>query len=596
MLGRKRRADAPIGGGAPAWLVARQARYRQKFPYSNYYDVPYMRGSPESLEAVGPSYRLATPEQRATRKDIMMTGRGLYGGKVYRGRGGLFGGLAGLLTGKGWDAGSKMGDQLWDSAGKIFSVTDKLAPSVKQFLGGGLYRGKGLLKRASGRGAYAVNNLIMDGGATASSIVPAFNPSDVHEIVYSNREYVRDIFAPASNTTFAVQSWPLNPGLADSFPWLSQMAINFEEYEIIQLAYTYKSTVADFASASGQVGQVVMATQYNPNSDSFADKEEMMLYEGGMSCKTTESLIHGIEADPKKNAGAASKYVRAGALPPTEDLKNYDLGKTSLAVLNAPSSYAGQQLGELWVSYTVKLRKPKFAAGNAYNVRRDVFVIPAIALVASQFPTSTALVQGSRNSLGCQITLATSGTNSTAPSADDLRSYLQAPPMIANPLFFTITLPPSYAGILRLRILAYNTTQAAGGGPILWATNLSPQTIFRYKDINLPYRMDVNSSTGATTLAANNAWNHILLTTRDSIVSTYGNQCDMEIHLRVQPALSGVANQIQISLTGTAATDSITFPLIEITQINSFLNVQDNGQNDRLDLVTSSGQQPYVWA
>lgn len=583
---RKRRAPSVAGRVAPSWLIARAAKYRQKFPLKDFYDVPYERGTPESLASIGASWRTATPQQRATRRAIMMTGRGLY-----RGRGGFFGGLAGLLTGQGWKKGSDIGDKLWESGGSALAsyipglsqavkIGDMVAP-VGQALS--TMTGKGLYK---GRGLYAANNKVYDNGAVASNIVPQFHPSDLHTITYSNREYVRDIFAPPANTVFSLQSWELNPGLPTSFPWLSQLAINFEEYELVQLAYTFKSTIADFAANSGQVGQVLMCTQYNPDSSPFATKDEMMLYEGGMSCKTTESLIHGVECDPSKVTGNVKKFVRVGKIPPTEDMKNYDLGRTSLAVVNAPTSYAGQQIGELWVSYTVVLRNPKIASGNAYNVRRDVFIAPPKNIPASatdvRIADPSTFLACARNSLGCDIALpATLSNVATGANTDNLTEELVTQNSAVIPLQFTLTIPDSFSGILKVRLYTFSDTASPTNAIV--AVSLAPATITRFKD--MPQQVPASS---------NREWSHKLNTFYDAEVGASYNQ-DCELHLRIHTPFNGVPNVIQF---GTALSSAYTRNLsynIEIVQYNSFLSVEDNGRNDRLDLIQAFSGQPALY-
>lgn len=582
MLGRKRRAGAagaPLPAGqAPKWLIAKSARFRQRFPLSRFYDVPVERGSAYSLQNVGASYRDATPEQRQLRRYIGMTGRGLY-----RGRGGFFGRALGNLFGMG-DLGDKLGDAAWnvgqsflpkpvqDIGNAVFGVTDKLA-------GRGLYRGRGI---------YAANNLVIDDGAKASNIVPQFHPTDMHTIQYSNREYVRDIFAPATNSVFELQSWELNPGLPTSFPWLSQLAINFEEYELVQLAYTFKSTISDFAANSGQVGQVLMCTQYNPDSGPFATKDEMMLYEGGMSCKTTESMIHGVECDPKKIAGSSQKYVRAGSIPPQEDLKNYDLGRTSLAVVNAPSTYANQQIGELWVSYTIVLRKPKIAAGNAYNIRRDYYLSPPRAIVSSEITSESTLLQAARNSLGSSIRVTAATSNlPTGANTDDLNKSSAATFSGSMAEQFRITLPNDYSGILQFRLVLQ--TNASNPG-MLQAVSLAPNTIFRFTDI-----------AGIVPSGSTREWSHIINTKFDQELDPVGSlayQSDMCFHVRVQPPNNGFPNIIAFGvLTGSGgvqAGNTVAWSL-DISQYNSFLSVQDNGKNDRIDLVQAFSGQPALY-
>lgn len=560
--------------------VKRMIGFQKKFPLSQYSYAPLIRGGPLSLQTYGTTYKAATPEQRAARKEFMMSGRGKY---AMQGRGGYFGRMLGGLIGQA-DLGDKLGDAAW-SVGKqllpssyskagdaLFGVTDRMS-------GQGLYRG---------RGAYATNNLVTDGGATASNVVPNFNPSDMHTITYSNREFVRDIYAPAAGTVFQLENWSLNPGLTQSFPWLSQIALNFEEYEFIQLAYTYKSTVADFASASGQVGQVAMATQYNPNSDPFADKEEMMLYEGGMSCKTTESLIHGIECDPSKLAGAPQKYVRAGNLPTSEDVKNYDLGRTSIAVLNVPSTYAGQQIGELWVSYTVRLRKPKLVSANAYNVRIDQFThynTTAVPVTQSVMSVGTIL-QASRNSFGSLLTPGTNSTLTPTTSEVDNLNLALVPPAIINntgllsrQVQFTLTFPPDYSGVVCVRVQVTAMTGYLVQG-ILGVVTKATNTIKRFRDIpQITY--------GATTPI----WTHLRETADEAGLSS-----EVELHLRVLPAFNGVSNTLIFYASNELnASGSYSFPRIKVEQYNTFPSVSDNGSNDKLDLITTSGT-PGNWA
>lgn len=576
--------------------VKRQIGYRKQYSLRDFWDMPMQRGSQASLDLVGPSFKEATEQQKMNRRAYKMTGRGKY----MQGRGGFFGGLAGLLTGQGWKAGSDLGDKVWDAAKGFVPIpqvhalmqasdlANKVAQPIAQATGYGLYkRGRGLYK---GRGEYSTNKLITDGGATASSIVPQFG-TDVHEIVYSNREFVRDVFAPVSQTAFYLESWSLNPGLATSFPWLSQIAINFEEYEIVQLIYTFKSTVADFASQSGQVGQVIMATQYNPNSDAFADKEEMMLHDGGMSCKTTESMLHGIECDPAKNSGSSQKYVRAGKLPPTEDLKNYDMGKTSIAIINAPATYAGQQLGELWVSYTVRLRKPKLASLNAYNVQRDYFAIKEMIAdsnnkVAAQGLTN--LRQGARNSLGCKITF----PDVDVPTSINTDNLVNPTPLQWGTAgirsHFLLELPNTYSGVIRIHIRTSITNTTGYQMPPIHLVSMAPETILRFKDIT--YAKYV---AGGYKVYDNV---HVVTTISDYSTALTSTFAEFECHLRILPPRNGFPNQIYVFAQQNVQNGlGLTYCDITVEQYNTFGSYNDNGANDQIALLDQYGN-PATWS
>lgn len=570
MLGKRSR------GQGRAMAIA--AKINKMYPYSSYGRAYLQRGTPGNLTRFGESYRLASAEQRANRKKV-----------GYIGRGGYWGRAIGKLFGQG-DLGDRIGDIVSDVA-KYHPTTAAIAnfagsaPSqqigkivgdnVPQLWGSsGLYKKRPMYGRGAYGGGVVTNNLI---SGSDNAVVPTFNPTDLHTVTYSNREFIKDIYAPAANSPFSVETLYINPGLLSTFPWLSQIAINFEEYELVQLIFTFKSTVTDFAAASGQVGQILMATQYNPNSDTFGDKEEMMLHEGGMSCKTSESMVHGVECDPAKITGDGQKFVRAGQLPPTEDLKNYDLGKTSIAVLNVPSTYAGQQLGELWVSYTVQLRKPKMASANAYNVPRAVFAYKA-ATMPRPFgvPGDPALCLASRQSLPVTL-VASPNTTTDVPlgtftldyiTSQDVNTTSSGSYRSAGYLEFA----PSFSGIVRLRAVIHLGSDAS----LTRSHWFSMGNIYRFKDI--PYVAPYSETL---------AWTHCIDTYADASDNTH--QMDTELHLRIMASTNGIPNRIyfgyRLSSGGytTAATIAST---MELTQYNSFLSEQDNGSADRLSLIS----------
>lgn len=571
--------------------IKRMINFQRKFPLRDWWYKPVARGTFDSLDEMGASWKLASQRQRERRKQILMSGKGKY---TY-GRGGFFGGLAGLLTGKGWKAGSDMGDKLWDSGGKAVAsfipglnqavalgdTLNPLATEVATMSGHGMYkRGRGLYR---GRGSYIATNGLVQG----PSVVPQFGQDDMKTTTITNREFISDVYAPTS-AVFAVEEYPLNPGLSKLFSWLSQLAINFEEYSIKQLIVTYKSTVADFASASGQVGQVIMATHYNPSADSFASKEEMMLYEGGMSCKTTEHMQHGIECDPKKLAGNEYKYVRAGSLPSTEDLKEYDLGRLSLAITGTPATYAGQTIGELWVSYTVELRKPKVASGHAYNVKRDVFVAPMRAIPASLIiATPSTVLSTARNSFNCKLFVPSVPTFPPVANSDLLFAYTPTALGGGGGSFtsqFMLTFPSDFSGVVRIRVIVKANGVAP---PQIVPISYAPNTILRFQDIP---ELD---------LAQNRHWTHFYRTISDNESESGSSNIasDLEIHLRILTPNSGLPNTIWFSTDpafGTGNGYNYMWRL-EVEQLNSFLSLQDNGSNDRLQLINYSSGQTFNW-
>jgi len=351
----------------------------------------------------GKSYATASEPQRANRDADMFDGGGRYrrrrrmrrGGlsrmyRKYRGRG-LYGGSGGFFS------------DLWDKTrGHLGAAFKEVAPKWA----GNALSGLETFGKAQGWGGYdtgepaTVNNDIVDGGAGLN--VPQFESGggEMGTICISHREYVADVFGPETAGTFQNLTYGLNPALPGTFPWLSQVAANYEEYTIKQLIFTFRTTVTDFVASNGQVGTILMATQYNANDAPFQSKQDMMEYAGAVSAKVSQQVHAGVECDPAQLSGSAGKYTRSGPVPPGEDIKTYDLGTLNVATSNTPAGFNNQAVGELWVSYTVELRKPKFFVTRAQQLLTDVFQGNiAVADNINQVPWAV----GQQNRIGGQL-------------------------------------------------------------------------------------------------------------------------------------------------------------------------------------------------
>ena len=281
----------------------------------------------------------------------------------YRGRG-LYSGNGGFWSDL-WDKSAGLRGHLGGLARASSNPYLQLAGRASQMLGTGAYEGGE---------PQTVNNEIVDGGAGLG--VPTFSSGggEMGTIQLSHKEYIADVFAPDAAGTFSNTTYGINPALPNTFPWLSQVAANYEEYTIKQLIFTFRSTVTDFVASNGQVGTIILATQYNANDAPFASKQDMMEYAGAVSAKCSQQVVAGVECDPAQLSGPPGKYTRSGPAPPGEDIKTYDLGTLNVATANTPGTFNNQAVGELWVSYTVELRKPKFFVTRAQQLLTDTFI------------------------------------------------------------------------------------------------------------------------------------------------------------------------------------------------------------------------------
>lgn len=260
-------------------------------------------------------------------------------------------------------------------------------------------------RMARGQGAYGVNkargpnvnSLFRD----SSTLRPHMSSRDdeTGRIKIRRREYLTRVVAPAADTPFEITSYSLNPGLAGVFPWGSQIAANFDEYEIRSYVLHYKPVISS-ATTSGAMGSILFACNYNAAAPPFETFREMVEYSGSMETRVCDEALFGVECDSKKSANAQTEYVRTGEVPADEDIKSYDFGLLQIATSDIASVFPeGTLLGHLYVEYEVVLGKPKLYASLGKGILIDKFWHNSGVVAFG--PTS---ISSHGNSLGGSIT------------------------------------------------------------------------------------------------------------------------------------------------------------------------------------------------
>ncbi len=256
----------------------------------------------------------------------------------------------------------------------------------------------GLVSKWLGQGDYTVTSNSLVNRVRTSGDIPSMH-STGQSVVIRHKEFIGDVF---SSTGFAIgQTIVLNPGLSSSFPWLSTIAQQYQEY-------TWKGVVFEFVSTSGDVvastntalGSIMMSTQYRSTAATYLNKVQMLNEFFASDSKPSECFCHPIECNPKENPYNV-QYVRTGAVPAGEDAKTYDIGTTYVATVGQQAG--GVDIGEIWVSYEVELRKP--VVSGALDIAGDYANFKSSVGVAAATPFGTA---GSAtigvNSIGATIT------------------------------------------------------------------------------------------------------------------------------------------------------------------------------------------------
>lgn len=253
---------------------------------------------------------------------------------------------AGTFSRMGAGAGAALGQRIAGGLGaRVGSALGGLAGSqVAKIAGFGSYNVKrnSILKLPEG------------------SAVPAFGSLDQCTVV-SHREFVDNIYVPASPLAFTVESYRLNPGNQKLFPWLHIIASAYDQYQFLGMVFHFKSSSGDVSTTSA-LGSVIMATDYQVKDPPYASKTEMSNSQYAMSGKPTRDLMHPIECDPGLHPTPLLNIRIATTDNSAEDARWYDHGVFQIAT-DGLAGTAGNVLGELWVTYQVALYKPTMAAG-----------------------------------------------------------------------------------------------------------------------------------------------------------------------------------------------------------------------------------------
>jgi hypothetical protein len=231
----------------------------------------------------------------------------------------------------------------------------QLEKTYGEQLGGLLGRGaQTLATRIFGSGDYSVkkNSLVLGN-------LPEFNKSRGSKggVMVAHREYLGDVTASES---FNLNAYNLNPGLSTTFPWLSQMAVAFEEYIIHGLIVEFVSESSDSVlstAANSALGVVMMAITYDSLDPNFPNKKEMLNYEFAQSRKPSTSFLLPMECS-RAETPFHELFVRTTSAPSGSDIRLYDAGVLQIATQGQQANSG--TLGELWITYDIEFLKPKF--------------------------------------------------------------------------------------------------------------------------------------------------------------------------------------------------------------------------------------------
>lgn len=214
-----------------------------------------------------------------------------------------------------------------------------------------------------------------------------------------HREYIGDI---SSSINFTNTVYPINPSNATTFPWLSAVAEQFEQYRFSGLLFEFISTSADaLNSTNTALGAVILATDYDAEDAPYVNQQQMLSATYANSGRPSANILHAVECAPDSLV-TQWLYTRSSTvLNSSADARLYELGNFQVAT---HGSQAVATIGQLWVTYDVVFQKKQMNNVLGLALKSDKFIMNApttSAYFGTNYLGNTG-VPGS--SLGCTLT------------------------------------------------------------------------------------------------------------------------------------------------------------------------------------------------
>jgi hypothetical protein len=178
------------------------------------------------------------------------------------------------------------------------------------------------------------------------------------DVLVVHKEFIGDLTSSAVAAVFQAVGIPINAGNSAMFPWLSQIAVNFESYVFRSLKFLFETD-----AATTTPGSLLLAVDYDAHEDLPTDKQEMMSRRDAQRSPVWNACV----VDCKKEDLHKRKtyYVGNSAVPSSSyqlvgsNIKSDDrlenVGEFIAASSNCTST---AQLGELYVEYEIELLTP----------------------------------------------------------------------------------------------------------------------------------------------------------------------------------------------------------------------------------------------
>lgn len=168
-------------------------------------------------------------------------------------------------------------------------------------------------------------------------------------VIVTHREYLQPVVSSLSGV-FAPTVYIGQPASQDNFPWLSSIALNYEQYIWHDLAFCYEPRVG-----TGAGGRLMMATQLDSADPNFTSVDEMLNYKGAQTINWWRENRHDCLL---YSSDYMKKYFTLSDSTSGSQVQVYNACKFTFAG-EASAGVAAFIGGDLYVEYAVEFFNPK---------------------------------------------------------------------------------------------------------------------------------------------------------------------------------------------------------------------------------------------
>jgi len=184
--------------------------------------------------------------------------------------------------------------------------------------------------------------------------------------------------------------------MAQTFPWLSIVAKQYEQYRFKKLRFEYITRTGTTTS-----GSVLLAPDYDASDATPGTEAQMTTYEECVEDAPWKDIACQLKPEAMHPMGPR-KYVRTGAV--SGDIKTYDVANFFLAVVEMTGATG---VGKLWVDYDVEFFVPQTESSSGQT--SVSFLVSNDGSQALPAATENVLTMGAIQTNGLGVTIPSPG-------------------------------------------------------------------------------------------------------------------------------------------------------------------------------------------